>query len=120
VDHGRQQLKGSPERGLGAAPVSESSPAMGENEEETSEVPTVGEGGGDLLSMTRVSGRGEEKVGAALEAVECGRGGGTFYMAEEATDGRGDSAVRGTAGGASSTCRLWEWRRGGGHLMRGK
>jgi hypothetical protein len=73
-----------------------------------------------LLSTTRGSGRGEVKVGAALDAVESGRGGGTFYMAEEATDGRGDGAVRGTAGGASLTCRLWEWRRGGGHLMRGK
>jgi hypothetical protein len=45
VDHGRQQSKGSPERGLGAAPVSGSSPEVGENEEETSGVPTVGEGG---------------------------------------------------------------------------
>jgi hypothetical protein len=35
--------KGSPERGLGTAPVSGSSPAVGENEEETSGVPTVGE-----------------------------------------------------------------------------
>jgi hypothetical protein len=45
VDHGRQQSKGSPERGLGAAPVSGSSPEVGENEEETSGVPTMGEGG---------------------------------------------------------------------------
>jgi hypothetical protein len=28
--------------------------------------------------------------------------------------------VRGTVGGASSTCRLWERRRGGGHLMMRK
>ena len=45
VDHGRWCPNGSPERGLGAAPVSRSSPAVGENEEETSGVPTVGEGG---------------------------------------------------------------------------
>jgi hypothetical protein len=45
VDHGRRWPKGSPERGLGAAPVSGSSPAVRENEEEASGVPTVGEGG---------------------------------------------------------------------------
>jgi hypothetical protein len=45
VDHGRRRPKGSPERGLGAAPVSGSSPVVGENEEETSGVPTMGEGG---------------------------------------------------------------------------
>jgi hypothetical protein len=45
VDHGRRRPKGSLELGLGAAPVSRSSPAVGENEEETSGVPTVGEGG---------------------------------------------------------------------------
>jgi hypothetical protein len=45
VGHGRRWPKGSPDRGLGAAPVSESSSAVGENEEETSGVPTVGEGG---------------------------------------------------------------------------
>jgi hypothetical protein len=43
VDHGRWRPKGSPEGGLGAAPVSGSSLAVGENEEETSGVPTVGE-----------------------------------------------------------------------------
>jgi hypothetical protein len=45
VDHGRRRPKGSPERGLGAALVSGSSPVVGENEEETLGVPTVGEGG---------------------------------------------------------------------------
>jgi hypothetical protein len=45
VDHGHRRPKGSPEHGLGAAPVSGSSPAVGENEEETSAVPTVGEDG---------------------------------------------------------------------------
>jgi hypothetical protein len=60
------------------------------------------------------------KVRAALDVVESGRGGGTFYRAEEAMEGRGDCAVRGTAGGASSTCRLQERRRGGGDLMNGK
>jgi hypothetical protein len=46
VDHGRRRPKGSSERGLGAAPVSGSSPAVGENEEDPSGVPTVGELGG--------------------------------------------------------------------------
>jgi hypothetical protein len=45
MDHGRRRPKGSSERGLRAAPVSGSSSAVGENEEETSGVPTVGEGG---------------------------------------------------------------------------
>ncbi len=45
VDHGRRRPKGSPERGLGAALVSGSSPVVGENEEDPSGVPTVGEGG---------------------------------------------------------------------------
>jgi hypothetical protein len=36
VDHGRRRPKGSPEHRLGAAPVSGSSLAVGENEEETS------------------------------------------------------------------------------------
>jgi hypothetical protein len=45
VDHGRRWLKGSLEGGLGAALVSRSSPVVGENEEDPSGVPTVGEGG---------------------------------------------------------------------------
>jgi hypothetical protein len=36
-------------------------------------------GGGYLLSTTRGSGRGEMKVGAALDAVESARGVGAFY-----------------------------------------
>jgi hypothetical protein len=72
-----------------------------------------------LLSTTRGLGRGEAKVGAALDAVESGRGGGTFYRAVEATEGRGDGVVRGMASGAPSMCRFWERSRGGSHLMRG-
>jgi hypothetical protein len=45
VDHGRRRPKGLPELALGAAPVSGSSLAVGEKEEEASGVPTVGEGG---------------------------------------------------------------------------
>jgi hypothetical protein len=45
VDNRRRRPKGSPEHGLGTAPVSVSSPAVGEKEEEASGVPTVGEGG---------------------------------------------------------------------------
>jgi hypothetical protein len=40
-------------------------------------------GNEDLLSTTRRSGRGETKVGAALDAVESGRGVGAFYRAGE-------------------------------------
>jgi hypothetical protein len=36
-------------------------------------------GGGCLLSMTRGLGQGEKKGGAALDAVESGRGVGDFY-----------------------------------------
>jgi hypothetical protein len=43
VDHGRWWLKGSSELMLGVAPVSGSSPAVGEKE--ASGVPTIGEGG---------------------------------------------------------------------------
>jgi hypothetical protein len=75
VDHGRRRPKGSPERGLGAAPVSGSSPAVGENEEETSGVPTVGEGGrcgagGRPTTVNRNDGRLELGVGR----VEAQRG----------------------------------------------
>jgi hypothetical protein len=45
VDHGWRWPKGSPELALGAAPVSGSSPAVGEKEKGAPEVPTVGEGG---------------------------------------------------------------------------
>jgi hypothetical protein len=45
VNHGRRWPKGSPELVLGAAPVSGSSPTVGEKEEEASGVLTVGEGG---------------------------------------------------------------------------
>jgi hypothetical protein len=67
VDHGRRRPKVSPERRLGAAPVSESSPAVGENEEKTSGVPTVGEGGrcgaGGRLVMVNHNGSGSMKRG---------------------------------------------------------
>jgi hypothetical protein len=81
-------------------------------------------GGGDEWNMASVLGVGwlrarisRDRWGKCCE--ENGRGGGTFYRAEEATEGRGDGAVKGTAGGASLMCRLRERRRGGGHLMRG-
>jgi hypothetical protein len=41
------------------------------------------DGGSDLLSMTRGSRWGETKVGAALDAVESGRGVGAFYRVGE-------------------------------------
>jgi hypothetical protein len=116
VDHGWRRLKGSPEHGLVAALVSGSSLAVGENKEETSGVPTVGEDGrcsaGGRPVMVRRWWRRFALDDKRLDAVESGRGGGTFYRAEEATEGRGDGAVRGTASGASSMCWLREWRRG--------
>jgi hypothetical protein len=47
------------------------------------------DGGGDLLSTIRGSGRGETKVGAALDAVGSGRGVGAFYRATEGRGGAG-------------------------------
>jgi hypothetical protein len=75
VDHGRWRPKGSPERGLGAAPGSGSSPAVGENEEDPSGIPTVGEGGrcgarGRLTMVNRNGGVLELGVGR----VEAQRG----------------------------------------------
>jgi hypothetical protein len=59
VDHGRRRPNGSPERGLGAPPVSGSSPVVGENEEEAWGVPTVGgavpEGGRRRWTVTAVA-----------------------------------------------------------------
>jgi hypothetical protein len=88
VDHGRRRPKGSPEHGLGAAPVSGSSPAVGEKEKGASGVPTVGEGGrcsaegrpamvdqngGGFFSCTR-SLEPREMMGNATKV--CGEGGG--------------------------------------------
>jgi hypothetical protein len=71
VDHGRRRPKGTPEHGLGATPVSESPPAVGENEEEAWGVPTVGEGGrcgagGRPTTMDR-NGSGLELGGRAIQ-----------------------------------------------------
>jgi hypothetical protein len=82
-------------------------------------------GGGEEWNMTSVLdvGRLGAWISRARWAKHCGengQSGGTFYRAEEATEGRGDGVVRGTVDGASSTCRLWVTRRGGSHLMRGK
>jgi hypothetical protein len=64
VDHGRRRPRGSPERGLRATPVSGSLPAVGENEEETSGVPTMGEGG-------RCGAGGEADDGEVMAAAIC-------------------------------------------------
>jgi hypothetical protein len=45
VDHGQRRQKRSPECGLGAVPVSESSPAVGEKGEETFGILTRGKWG---------------------------------------------------------------------------
>jgi hypothetical protein len=72
VDHGRRRPKGSSERGLRAALVSGSSPAVGEKEEEASGVPTVGEGGrcgaGGKPATVDHNGGGLELGGGRVEA----------------------------------------------------
>jgi hypothetical protein len=88
VDHERRRLKGSPECGLGAAPVSGSSPAVGEKEKGASGVPIVGGGGrcgaggspatvdrngGDFFSWTRSL---EPRETMRNAAKVCGEGGG--------------------------------------------
>jgi hypothetical protein len=75
VDHGQRRPKGSSELRLRAAPVSGSSPVVGENEEETSGVPTVGEGGwcgarGRPAMVNRNGGR----LGLRVGRVEARRG----------------------------------------------
>jgi hypothetical protein len=129
VDHGRQQPKGSPELALGAALVSGSSSVVGEEEEEASGVPTVGEGarcgaggrpatvdrngGGLELSVERV----EARRGEIESGTRCGDAavlGAPFIGLE---DGRGGGAVRGMAGGGGapsrpSILRFWEGKGG--------
>jgi hypothetical protein len=66
VDHGRRWPKGSPELTLGAAPVSGSSPAVGEKEKGATKVPTVGVG--EPCCAMRLEARG----GEALGGTRCG------------------------------------------------
>jgi hypothetical protein len=61
VDHGRWWPKGSPELMLGAAPVSGSSPAVGEKEKGATKVPTMGVG--EWCSAMRLEARGDEALG---------------------------------------------------------
>jgi hypothetical protein len=84
VVYGRRWPKGSPDLALRDAPVSGSSPAVGEKEKGAPEVPTVGEGGrcsaggrpvtvdrnggGLELGATRLEARG----GKALGGMRCG------------------------------------------------
>jgi hypothetical protein len=96
VDHGRRWAKGSPELAIGAAPVSGSSPVVGEKEKEASGVPTVGEGGrcgpggrpatveqnGSRLELG--VGQVEARRGEAESGMRCGgccSARGSFYMA---------------------------------------
>jgi hypothetical protein len=88
VDHGWWWSKGSPELALGAAPVSGSSPVVGEKEKGAPGVPIVGEGGrcsnggrpaaekqigGVFFSWTRSL---ELRETMRNEANVCGKGGG--------------------------------------------
>jgi hypothetical protein len=90
VDHRQRRLKSSPERGLGAAPVSESSPVVGEKEKGASGVPTMGEGGrcstGGRPATVDRNGSGFFSWTRSLEPREmtrnaakvCGEGGGAM------------------------------------------
>jgi hypothetical protein len=60
-------------------------------------------GGGAANSMTRGSGREGGERGADLSAVKMAGGVAPFYRVREAVEGSGGCAVKGTAGGASST-----------------
>jgi hypothetical protein len=60
-------------------------------------------GGGGANSTTRVSGREGGERGADLSTVEMAGGVAPFYCVREAVEGSRGGAVRGTAGGASST-----------------
>jgi hypothetical protein len=60
-------------------------------------------GGGRANSMTRGSGREGGERGADLSAVKMAGGVAPFYRVREAVEGSGGGAVRGTAGGASTT-----------------
>jgi hypothetical protein len=82
VDHGQRWPKGSPELALGVTPVSGSSPAVGEKENQASGVPTVGEGGrcgagGRLATVDRNSGSffsWTRSFGIEGNDEECGKG----------------------------------------------
>jgi hypothetical protein len=88
VDHGWWWLKGSPELALGAAPMSGSSPAVGEKEKGAPVVPTVGEGGrcgaGGRLAAKKQIGGGFFSWTQSMELMEamrnvakvCGEAGG--------------------------------------------
>jgi hypothetical protein len=60
-------------------------------------------GGGGANSTTRGSGHEGGERGADLSAVKMAGGVAPFYRVREAVEGTGGGAVRGTAGGASST-----------------
>jgi hypothetical protein len=72
VDHGRRWPKGSPELELRVAPVSGSSPAVGEKEKGAPGVPTVGESGrcgaGGRPTTVERNGSGLELGAMRLEA----------------------------------------------------
>jgi hypothetical protein len=138
VDHGRRQSKGSPEHGLGVAPVSGSSPAMGEKEEEASGVPTMGEGGwcgagGRTATVDRNSGglelgggewsHGEVKQRVGGGAVGCYGARSSFYRAggwEGRRCGEGNGRRRRCAIKAFKPSVLGGERRGEWGVKRGQ
>jgi hypothetical protein len=89
VDHGRRWPKGSLELALGAAPVSGSSPVVGEKEKDASGVPTVGEGG------------------------RCGAGGSPATV----DHGRQVGARCGASGGTERRSRAWDEVRWGAVVL---
>jgi hypothetical protein len=114
MEHGRS----TPECGCTGVPVLGTSPWQhGEQEERTGILTSGGASGwrgsdgrasvkgrsGGANSMTRGSGREGGERGADLSTVKMVRGVAPFYRVREAVEGIGGGAVRGTAGGASST-----------------
>jgi hypothetical protein len=89
VDHGWRWPKGSPEPALGAAPVSGSSPAVGEKEKGASGVPTVGEGG---------------RCGAGGRPTLVDRNGGGLELGAMQLEAWGGKALGGTRCGEEQRC----------------
>jgi hypothetical protein len=118
VDPRTERDRSSPECGHASVPMLGTSPWQhGEQEERTGILTPGGAsgwrgldgwasakgGGGGANSMTRGSGREGGERGVDLSTVKMAGGVAPFYRVREAVEGSRGSAVRGTAGGASST-----------------
>jgi hypothetical protein len=118
VDPQTERCRSSPECGRTSVPMLRTSPLLRGEQEERLGILTPGgasglrgsedrasaKGGSDgANSTTRGSGREDGERGADLSAVKMVGGVAPFYRVREAVEGSGGGAVRGTAGGTSST-----------------